>query len=53
MASTAATAWLHPPRYGDRIEERGDPADWRIVEQVLAFTLQKTWMNPLRKHFWR
>ena len=40
----------HPPRYGDRIEERVTLLIG-CVEQVLGFTLPENLMNPLRKHF--
>ena len=40
----------HPPRYGDRIEERVTLLIG-CMEQVLGFTLPENLMNPLRKHF--
>ncbi len=40
----------HPPRYGDRIEERVTLLIG-CVEQVLGFTLPENLLNPLRKHF--
>nr|WP_314424252.1 transcriptional regulator DagR [uncultured Erwinia sp.] len=40
----------HPPRYGDRIEERVTLLIG-CVEQVLGFALPENLLNPLRKHF--